>query len=68
MDVPIFKDAIVYFRNTGVKGLMLDSCFRDLVLGVKTPDKSGCQENIFLISPRKHILWIHIRSSSVRYF
>ena len=31
-------------------------------------DKSGYQEHIFLISPRKDILWVLIRSASVRRF
>ena len=29
-------------------------------------DKSGYQVNIFLISPRKHMLWVLIRSPSPR--
>ena len=31
-------------------------------------DKSGYQVNIFLISPRKHMLWVLIRSASARRF
>ena len=31
-------------------------------------DKSGYQVNIFLISPRKYMLWVLIRSASVRHF
>ena len=31
-------------------------------------DKSGYQFNIFLISPRKHVLWVLIRSASARRF
>ena len=31
-------------------------------------DKSGYQVYIFLISPRKHMLWVLIRSASVRHF
>ena len=30
-------------------------------------DKSGYQVNIFLISPRKHMLWALIRSASNEY-
>ena len=31
-------------------------------------DKGGCPVNIFLISPRKHMLWVLIRSASARRF
>ena len=31
-------------------------------------DKSGYQVNIFLISQRKHMLWVLIRSTSLRCF
>ena len=31
-------------------------------------DKGGYPVNIFLISPRKHMLWVLIRSSSARRF
>ena len=31
-------------------------------------DKRGYQHNIFLISPRKHMLWVLIRSASLRHF
>ena len=31
-------------------------------------DKSGYQVYIFLISPRKHMLWVLIRSASARRF
>ena len=31
-------------------------------------DKSGYQVNIFLISPRKHMLWVLIRSASLSRF
>ena len=31
-------------------------------------DKSGYPVNIFLISPRKHVLWVLIRSASPRCF
>ena len=31
-------------------------------------DKSGCQVNIFLIYPQKHMLWVLIRSASARCF
>ena len=32
------------------------------------PDKGGYPVNIFLISARKHMLWVLIRSASVRRF
>ena len=31
-------------------------------------DKGGYLVNIFLISPQKHILWVLIRSASMRHF
>ena len=31
-------------------------------------DKGGYQVNIFLNSPRKHMLWVLIRNASVRHF
>ena len=31
-------------------------------------DKRRYQVNIFLISPQKHMLWVHIRSISGRHF
>ena len=31
-------------------------------------DKGGYLVNIFLISPRKHMLWVLIRSASARHF
>ena len=31
-------------------------------------DKGGYPVNIFLISPRKHMLWVLIRSALVRHF
>ena len=31
-------------------------------------DKRGYQENIFLISPGKHMLWVLIKSASVRHY
>ena len=31
-------------------------------------DKGGYLVNIFLISPQKHMLWVLIRSASVRHF
>ena len=31
-------------------------------------DKGGYPINIFLISPRKHMLWVLIRSASARHF
>ena len=31
-------------------------------------DKSGYQENSFLISRQKHMLWVLIRSASLRHF
>ena len=30
--------------------------------------KRGCPHNIFLISPRKYMLWVLIRSASARHF
>ena len=35
---------------------------------LKGLDKSGYQVNIFLISPRKRMLWVLIRSASPRHF
>ena len=32
------------------------------------PDKSGYQENIFLISPCKHMLWVLVRGTFVTPF
>ena len=44
-------------------------CFQDVehlyCIGL---DKGGYPVNIFLISPRKHMLWVLIRSASVRRF
>ena len=39
------------------------SIFSDIGL-----DKGGYPVNIFLISPRKHMLWVLIRSASARRF
>ena len=36
---------------------------RSKIIGL---DKGGYLVNIFLISPRKHMLWVLIRSASVR--
>ena len=33
-----------------------------------TPDKRWYPHNIFLISPQKHLLWVLIRSASLRHF
>ena len=38
------------------------------VLQHMTQDKTGSDINIFLISPGKHMLWVFIRSVSVRHF
>ena len=35
-----------------------------LLCKIISPDKSGYQENIFLISAQKHMLWVLIRSAS----
>ena len=35
---------------------------------IKAPDEIEYQENIFLISPLKHMLWALIRSASVKCF
>ena len=39
-------------------------CPMTMIIGL---DKSGYQMNIFLISPRKHMLWVLIRSISLRH-
>ena len=57
----IFEIRLAYV-TVGMIETMLFLC---LVRGL---DKSGYQVNIFLIPPRKHTLWVLIRSASARRF
>ena len=46
----------------------MDFNIQEGILNYIASDKSGYPHNIILISPREHMLWIPIRSTSVRRF
>ena len=57
--VLVLNDPLMTLQNSGNPDQML------LNIGL---DKGGYPVNIFLISPRKHMLWVLIRIASVRRF
>ena len=57
----IFCPVVIFYFNLR---RLAPGC-RYLFCGIAT-DKRGYPHNIFLISPRKHMLWVLIRSASAR--
>ena len=55
----------IYFLQRNMKHLYL--IWKAAIYIIAT-DKRGYPHNTFLISPRKHMLWVLIRSASVRHF
>ena len=48
--------------------VMWESVYLSNEKTVLAPDKTSFQKTIFLVSSRKHMLWVLIRSASVRHF
>ena len=64
-----FKNILIYLliekMTKGHTILVFYSIYEEQFIGL---DKSGNQVNNFLISQQKHMLWVLIRSTSVRHF
>ena len=55
--------------ETGDKDLKRKyNCVSFMILVYFTLDKRGISGNYFLNSPQKHMLWVLIRSASMRHF
>ena len=59
------KKAMVVNLDISVSSDSFHTTFHTENVGL---ERSGYQVNIFLISPRKHMLWVLIRSASLRHF